>query len=89
MVVFASNQPEQFDWAINDRIDEMVDFNLPGPSSSPLFFFICIEMEQEGGCFFCCLVVMRQEGICFFLSLSSYERQTGAWGCHFCFVVFG
>jgi ATPase family AAA domain-containing protein 3A/B len=30
MVVFASNQPEQFDWAINDRIDEMVDFNLPG-----------------------------------------------------------
>jgi ATPase family AAA domain-containing protein 3A/B len=24
MVVFASNQPEQFDWAINDRIDEMV-----------------------------------------------------------------
>jgi len=30
MVVFASNQPEQFDWAINDRIDEMVDFDLPG-----------------------------------------------------------
>ena len=30
MVVFASNQPEQFDWAINDRIDEMVDFSLPG-----------------------------------------------------------
>ena len=30
MVVFASNQPEQFDWAINDRIDEMVDFALPG-----------------------------------------------------------
>jgi len=24
MVVYASNQPEQFDWAINDRIDEMV-----------------------------------------------------------------
>jgi len=30
MVVFASNQPEQFDWAVNDRIDEMVEFNLPG-----------------------------------------------------------
>ena len=30
MVVFASNQPEQFDWAINDRIDEMVEFSLPG-----------------------------------------------------------
>ena len=29
-VVFASNQPEQFDWAVNDRIDEMVEFNLPG-----------------------------------------------------------
>ncbi|KAH9106967.1 hypothetical protein LEN26_008302 [Aphanomyces euteiches] len=30
MIVFASNQPEQFDWAINDRIDEMVEFMLPG-----------------------------------------------------------
>ena len=30
MIVFASNQPEQFDWAINDRIDEMVEFSLPG-----------------------------------------------------------
>ncbi len=30
MVVYASNQPEQFDWAINDRIDEMVEFELPG-----------------------------------------------------------
>ena len=29
MVVYASNQPEQFDWAINDRIDEMVEFVLP------------------------------------------------------------
>ena len=24
MLVYASNQPEQFDWAVNDRIDEMV-----------------------------------------------------------------
>jgi ATPase family AAA domain-containing protein 3A/B len=30
MVVYASNQPDQFDWAINDRIDEMVEFKLPG-----------------------------------------------------------
>jgi ATPase family AAA domain-containing protein 3A/B len=30
MVVFASNQPNQFDYAINDRIDEFIEFNLPG-----------------------------------------------------------
>ena len=30
MLVLASNQPEQFDWAINDRIDEMVEFDPPG-----------------------------------------------------------
>jgi len=30
MLVLASNTPEQFDWAINDRIDEMVEFTLPG-----------------------------------------------------------
>uniref|UniRef100_A0A2I3THX1 AAA+ ATPase domain-containing protein n=1 Tax=Pan troglodytes TaxID=9598 RepID=A0A2I3THX1_PANTR len=30
MLVLASNQPEQFDWAINDRINEMVHFDLPG-----------------------------------------------------------
>lgn len=29
MIVYASNQPEQFDWAINDRIDEMIEFKLP------------------------------------------------------------
>ena len=29
MLVVASNQPEQFDWAINDRIDEMVEFDVP------------------------------------------------------------
>eukprot|EP01041_Mallomonas_annulata_P000969 gene969-1878_t len=29
MIVYASNQPEQFDWAINDRIDDMVAFHLP------------------------------------------------------------
>jgi ATPase family AAA domain-containing protein 3A/B len=30
MLVLASNTPEQFDWAINDRLDEMVEFGLPG-----------------------------------------------------------
>lgn len=30
MLVLASNQPEQFDWAINDRIDDIVNFKLPG-----------------------------------------------------------
>jgi len=29
MLVLASNQPEQFDWAINDRLDEMVEFEIP------------------------------------------------------------
>ncbi|KAL7060567.1 hypothetical protein AAHC03_09480 [Spirometra sp. Aus1] len=29
MLVLASNQPEQFDWAINDRMDELVYFDLP------------------------------------------------------------
>uniref|UniRef100_A0A5S6QC32 AAA domain-containing protein n=1 Tax=Trichuris muris TaxID=70415 RepID=A0A5S6QC32_TRIMR len=28
-MVLASNQPEQFDWAVNDRLDEMVEFGLP------------------------------------------------------------
>ncbi len=30
MMVLASNTPEQFDWAVNDRLDEMVEFVLPG-----------------------------------------------------------
>jgi ATPase family AAA domain-containing protein 3A/B len=30
MLVLASNTPEQFDYAINDRLDEMVEFELPG-----------------------------------------------------------
>jgi len=31
MMVYASNQPYQFDEAVMDRIDEMVPFELPGP----------------------------------------------------------
>uniref|UniRef100_A0A914GZI4 AAA+ ATPase domain-containing protein n=1 Tax=Globodera rostochiensis TaxID=31243 RepID=A0A914GZI4_GLORO len=30
MLVVASNQPEQFDWAVNDRLDELVEFGVPG-----------------------------------------------------------
>ena len=30
MVVLATNQPDQLDWAINDRVDELVKFDLPG-----------------------------------------------------------
>lgn len=30
MLVLATNQPQQFDYAINDRVDEMVNFELPG-----------------------------------------------------------
>lgn len=30
MMVYASNQPSQFDEAVMDRIDEMVEFDLPG-----------------------------------------------------------
>ncbi|KAG0420935.1 hypothetical protein HPB47_003155 [Ixodes persulcatus] len=30
MLVLASNTPEQFDWAVSDRVDEMVEFQLPG-----------------------------------------------------------
>lgn len=29
MLVLASNTPEHFDWAVNDRLDEVVEFQLP------------------------------------------------------------
>ena len=29
MIVYASNVPEEFDWAINDRIDEVIEFAMP------------------------------------------------------------
>jgi ATPase family AAA domain-containing protein 3A/B len=34
MLVLASNTPEQLDWAINDRLDEMIQFALPGKQIS-------------------------------------------------------
>mmetsp|Transcript_22700 Transcript_22700/g.56399 ORF Transcript_22700/g.56399 Transcript_22700/m.56399 type:complete len:87 (+) Transcript_22700:1321-1581(+) len=30
MLILASNQPDQFDFAANDRIDDIIEFNLPG-----------------------------------------------------------
>ena len=29
-MVLSSNTPEQFDWAVNDRLDEIIRFILPG-----------------------------------------------------------
>ena len=44
MVVYASNQPEQFDWAINDRIDDMIEFELP--SASERYRMLCYYMDR-------------------------------------------
>lgn len=30
MLVLATNTPEQLDWAMDDRMDELVEFKLPG-----------------------------------------------------------
>jgi ATPase family AAA domain-containing protein 3A/B len=46
MLVVASNQPEQFDWAVNDRLDELVEFDLPGgcdKHSLPFLKTTCIR----------------------------------------------
>lgn len=39
MMVLATNQPEQFDYAINDRVDEIVNFNLPGSEERKRMLF--------------------------------------------------
>ena len=49
MVVFASNQPEQFDWAINDRIDEMVEFALPGRNERITMIKQYMDQYIKGG----------------------------------------
>ncbi|XP_064160892.1 ATPase family AAA domain containing 3 [Anguilla rostrata] len=53
MLVLASNQPEQFDWAINDRIDEIVNFALPGPEERErlvrLYFDRYVLQPATGG----------------------------------------
>uniref|UniRef100_A0A8C7IK79 ATPase family AAA domain containing 3A n=1 Tax=Oncorhynchus kisutch TaxID=8019 RepID=A0A8C7IK79_ONCKI len=48
MLVLASNQPEQFDWAINDRIDEIVNFALPGlEERERLMYFSTNDCSDE------------------------------------------
>lgn len=43
MMVYASNQPAQFDGAVMDRIDEMVSFDLPGPEERKKMIALYIE----------------------------------------------
>ena len=43
MMVYASNQPSQFDGAIMDRIDEMVEFGLPGAHERKKMIAMYIE----------------------------------------------
>jgi len=43
MMVYASNQPSQFDGAVMDRIDEMIEFGLPGPEERKTMIAMYIE----------------------------------------------
>ncbi|KAL7479968.1 hypothetical protein ACHAW6_005684 [Cyclotella cf. meneghiniana] len=43
MMVYASNQPSQFDEAVLDRIDEMVEFDLPGEHERRKMIALYIE----------------------------------------------
>lgn len=43
MMVYASNQPSQFDTAITDRIDEMVEFELPGKAERAKMIALYLE----------------------------------------------
>ena len=43
MMVYASNQPSQFDEAVMDRVDEMVEFDLPGPDERRKMIAMYIE----------------------------------------------
>ena len=53
MLVLASNTPEQLDWAINDRLDEVVEFALPGPEERErlvrLYFDKYVPQRCYGG----------------------------------------
>jgi ATPase family AAA domain-containing protein 3A/B len=43
MMVYASNQPSQFDPAVLDRVDEMVEFDMPGPQERKEMIAMYIE----------------------------------------------
>jgi len=52
MMVYASNQPSQFDGAIMDRIDEMISFDLPEPEERKRMIVMYIEkylLNPPGG----------------------------------------
>lgn len=52
MMVYASNQPSQFDGAIMDRIDEMISFDLPAPEERRSMIAMYIEkylLNPPGG----------------------------------------
>ncbi|XP_065889955.1 ATPase family AAA domain-containing protein 3-like [Dysidea avara] len=53
MLVLASNQPHQFDFAINDRLDDMVEFPLPSVTEREKmikqYFTISILLPQKIG----------------------------------------
>uniref|UniRef100_A0AAQ6A3R1 AAA+ ATPase domain-containing protein n=1 Tax=Amphiprion ocellaris TaxID=80972 RepID=A0AAQ6A3R1_AMPOC len=56
MLVLASNQPEQFDWAINDRIDEIVNFALPGLEERERLVRLYFDKFVLGPATCCCSV---------------------------------
>ncbi|XP_054717945.1 ATPase family AAA domain-containing protein 3-like [Uloborus diversus] len=43
MLVLASNTPEQLDWAMNDRMDEVVEFRLPGSAERGRMIYMYFE----------------------------------------------
>ena len=44
MLVFAVNQPEQFDWAIDENLlDEMIEFGLPTLEERKRLVQLCFE----------------------------------------------
>lgn len=55
MLVLASNQPDQFDFAINDRLDDMVKFPLPSlverEKMIRQYFTISVLLPQKIGWF--------------------------------------
>uniref|UniRef100_A0A914QS06 ATPase AAA-type core domain-containing protein n=1 Tax=Panagrolaimus davidi TaxID=227884 RepID=A0A914QS06_9BILA len=49
MLIVASNQPEQFHWAVNDRLDELVEFDLPKQAERELFGWQASAYASEDG----------------------------------------
>ena len=79
MLILASNQPDQFDWAINDRLDDLIEFSLPTFDEryrmlkqyfAQVFYFIssCLFVPQHAS--FKCLFVNKF----LFFSMSCHLR---------------